>query len=428
MKQKLKQNLDLKVLAVLFSIIIWIIVVNIDDPIKSVEFNDVPIKFINAEALQEKNLVFMVENDLDCVDVTVSGRRSVIEELSKENIDVVADLKTLNELNSVPLVFSVNKYGNEIDGIKAGVDRISLDVEELKRVQKAISVETVGVPAEGYILGDAGLNLNQVNIEGPKSVVEKIAEAKVQVEVDDAISDVSVSSPIILYDTNGSKIDTTRLKININTVSVTQEILYTKMVPIVCNPSGTPAEGYKQTGEVTINPAEITIAGRKSVVEGISQVMIPSSSINISGSKTNYVVSFNVENNLPNGVRMISNNGEKRAVVTVFIEKEYDEEFVVNTSKIEVKNLPDGATYEILNGYNSVSDGKVVVKVSGLKKYLENVGIGDIYAYVDMEEYMTKHNLTKMYSGTIDVPLKFQLPGGLSVDDEFNVRIKVTIP
>ena len=119
MKQKLKQNLDLKVLAVLFSIIIWIIVVNIDDPIKSVEFNDVPIKFINAEALQEKNLVFMVENDLDCVDVTVSGRRSVIEELSKENIDVVADLKTLNELNSVPLVFSVNKYGNEIDGIKA---------------------------------------------------------------------------------------------------------------------------------------------------------------------------------------------------------------------------------------------------------------------------------------------------------------------
>ena len=63
MKQKLTHNLNLKVLAVLFSIIIWIVVVNIDDPIKSVQFNDVPIDVINQQLLTEKNLVGEIVDD-----------------------------------------------------------------------------------------------------------------------------------------------------------------------------------------------------------------------------------------------------------------------------------------------------------------------------------------------------------------------------
>ncbi|MBP5565549.1 MAG: hypothetical protein J6X45_07495 [Lachnospiraceae bacterium] len=56
MKQKLTHNLNLKVLAVLFSVMIWIIVVNIDDPVKSVQFNDVPVQVINESALTDENL------------------------------------------------------------------------------------------------------------------------------------------------------------------------------------------------------------------------------------------------------------------------------------------------------------------------------------------------------------------------------------
>ena len=81
MKQKGMKNLDLKVLAVLLSIVIWIIVVNIDDPVKNIQFNDVPIQFINTNVLTEKNEVYEVLDGTDTVDVVVSGRRSVIEDL-----------------------------------------------------------------------------------------------------------------------------------------------------------------------------------------------------------------------------------------------------------------------------------------------------------------------------------------------------------
>ena len=92
MKQKLTHNLNLKVLAVLFSIIIWIIVVNIDDPVKSVQFNDVQVTVTNESVLTDENLVYDIKEDQRTVDVTVSGRRSVIEDISKDNINVIADL------------------------------------------------------------------------------------------------------------------------------------------------------------------------------------------------------------------------------------------------------------------------------------------------------------------------------------------------
>lgn len=425
MKQKLKQNLDLKVLAILFSVIIWIIVVNIDDPVKNVEFNDVPIRIVNDEVLAENNLVYLVEDDLQNVDVTVTGRRSIIEELTKEDIVVIADVKTINELNAIPLKLSANKYGNDIDGIKAEVDRITLDVEDLKKVQKAIYIEAVGEPAEGYVVGDASINLNQVNIEGPKSIIEQIVTAKVQVDVEGATNDVSVSSPIVLYDENDEKIDTSRLNININTVSVTQEILYSKIVPIICNPTGTPAEGYMYTGKVTVNPEEIQIAGKKSVIDATAQILIPSSSINISDMKTNYIASLNLENYLPNGVRIAPKNGDKRAVVTAFIEKVNEEEFTINSNKISIVNLPNGYTAEVIEGANDVNDGKIRLSVKGLKETLEDVGVSDIKVYADIDEYMKKVNVTKLNPGTIDVTLKIELPDGLECEDELKVRLRI---
>ena len=90
MKQKLTHNLNLKVLAVLFSVMIWIIVVNIDDPVKSVQFNDVPVQVINESALTDENLCYEIQEGFERVDVTMSGRRSVIEDISKDNVTVVS--------------------------------------------------------------------------------------------------------------------------------------------------------------------------------------------------------------------------------------------------------------------------------------------------------------------------------------------------
>ena len=157
MKQKLMHNLNLKVLSVLFSIIIWIIVVNIDDPVKSVQFNDVPITVINDLTLKDRNLVYEIVEGQETVDVSVSGRRSVIEDISKDNINVIADMKEIGDGNTLHLTVTSNKYSGDIDTMKPEFATVELNIEESKRIQKPILVETVGEPAQDYIVGNYNL-------------------------------------------------------------------------------------------------------------------------------------------------------------------------------------------------------------------------------------------------------------------------------
>jgi len=148
MKKKIMNNLDLKLLALLFSIILWLIVVNIDDPVKSVQFSGVEVKILNAGELENKGKVYEVIEDTGVVTVTVKGRRSIVEDISKENISAVADMRNLSSMNTLSIVVSSNKYANELDDIKCDTDNVKLNIEDLKKVQKGDRIEFPGVSSQ----------------------------------------------------------------------------------------------------------------------------------------------------------------------------------------------------------------------------------------------------------------------------------------
>ncbi|MCR4929057.1 MAG: hypothetical protein K5988_03570 [Lachnospiraceae bacterium] len=426
MKQKLTHNLNLKVLAVLFSIIIWVIVVNIDDPVKTVQFNDVPITLANELSLTDQKLVCEFKDGKDTVDVTVTGRRSVIEDLSKDNISVIADLKELTKENTVVLKVASNKYSGDIDNMKCDDEFAEFNIEELVELQKAIQVETIGIPADDYITGDFSVNLNRIKITGPKSVIDKVQSAKVQIDVEGATNNVSASVPIILYDAVGDRVDSSRLKLNIDNINVNQEILYTKKIPVNCNPLGDPEEGYKMTGKIDIDPAEVYIAGPKSVLDNINSVTIYSSAVNISDQNSDYVTTVNIFNYLPNGVEAASKSFSGNVTVSVEIEKELSKDFNIYLSKVGVDNLPEGLEAEILNGYESAADNKIEVTVYGLARDIENISSTDIKVEADFDQYLKDNNFTSMSPGVFTVPLKITLPNGLRTDDKLKLRIRIT--
>ena len=426
MKQKLTHNLNLKVLAVLFSVIIWIIVVNIDDPIKSVQFNDVPIDVVNKSVLTEKNLFCEIVEGQETVDVTVSGRRSVIEDISKDNISVTADCKELNDSNTLTLKVSSNKYPGDIDSMKPEFDKVELNVEELKKIQKAIQVEPVGIPANGYKLGDYSISLNRVNIEGPKSVIDKVQTAKVQVDVDGATGNISASAPIILYDALGERLDSSKLTMNLDNINVNQEVLYTKTIDVVANYSGEPADGYKTNGNVQVVPSKVTIAGLKSVLDNINQVTIPASAVNISNQDSNYKTNANIFNYLPSGVESAEESFKGAVSVTVEIEKEISKTYNIYFNKISFDGLPDGLEAEIINGAESALENRVEITAYGLADEFEDVTASDIKVEADFDKYMEDNKVTQINQGYMTIPLKVTLPEGLRMSDTLKIRIHVT--
>ena len=67
-------------------------------------------------------------------------------------------------------------------------------------------------------------------------------------------------------------------------MKVTVSILPTKEVSISASAQGTPAAGYIQTGQITVEPQTVLIAGRSAVLNEVSAITIPASALDVTGA------------------------------------------------------------------------------------------------------------------------------------------------
>lgn len=54
MKEKLTNNLALKLLSLALAAFLWMVVVNLDDPVTSVQFSNVPVEILHPEVVTSK--------------------------------------------------------------------------------------------------------------------------------------------------------------------------------------------------------------------------------------------------------------------------------------------------------------------------------------------------------------------------------------
>lgn len=426
MKKKIMNNLDLKILAVLFSIILWLIVVNIDDPVKSVQFSGVEVQIMNGEELEEQGKVYEVLDGTGTVTVTITGRRSIVEDIAKENITAVADMKDLTSMDTLSIEVTSNKYANEIDDIKCDQENVRLSIEDLERVQKVIEISVVGEPKDGYILGAVTTNLNQIYLEGPESLIKQVSYAQAEIDVDGVTSNVSSSVPIKLYDSLGKVIDDSRITMNIKTVSVNQEILMTKEVPLEFQVGGTPAEGYALTGEITSDVQTVMIAGKKSVLEDVESIIIPESVLNVDDLRENLETRVKLQDYLPGNVIFADSGMNGFTKIIVEVQKETFVTISFDKADIEVLNLPVGLKADVLSDGNYLTNQETNLKVYGLASVLEEYDAENAKPQLDMAEYMIQNGLSELAPGIYTLVPDFGLPEGAYIKDNFKIQIRVS--
>ena len=94
MKEKLLNNLSLKILSAVCAIIIWIIIVNVYDPSTSVTVSGVEVQLVNTESLTEKEYAYEVV-DGSKISVYISGPRSIVTDIKAKDIVATADLSNV---------------------------------------------------------------------------------------------------------------------------------------------------------------------------------------------------------------------------------------------------------------------------------------------------------------------------------------------
>ena len=233
MKKKLTANLGLKILAVLFSVAIWFIVININDPVDKQVFRNIPVEILHEEAVINAGKVYEILDGTDVIDVTVWAKRSILDTLGEENIIATADMQEINFMDTmVRIKLSTNKYSNRLESIGSSTENMLVSIEDLKREQFVISVAPIGEPAEGYIIGNISTDQNAVSVSGPESIVSQVDRAEVSVNAEGLTQDIRTNVSIRLYDKDNKPVEDVNLKKSLDQVLVTLEILETRRVPL----------------------------------------------------------------------------------------------------------------------------------------------------------------------------------------------------
>ena len=246
MMKHLANNPGLKVLSLLFSVVLWLMVVNVADPEATKSFS-VPVEILNKDVITRRGRFPNIVEDSDIALFYITGPRSYVENMSSSDFSVTADLSQVDlsqdgDAKLVPIEVSAKKNERRIDIIRKTVN-MQITLEERMEKKFIISPETTGTPAEGSAIGNAEVTPNLLKISGPASVVSRINRVAASINVDGISSDVSDNVMPLLYDENGMVITSELLEMNQSVVTIRAKILSTKKIPVRCQVSGTPAAG-----------------------------------------------------------------------------------------------------------------------------------------------------------------------------------------
>jgi YbbR domain-containing protein len=407
----LTNNLGFKILACVLAFILWLVVYNIDDPRKTKTFTT-SISVENTTAVSEKNKCYDIVGGTNTVTFSVTGKRSELDKLEDTDFVAVADMSRMivdedGNGASVPIEITCKRNSSSLS-INDKNKYLEVTLENLMSRQFMVTADTSGKVADGYALGEVTVtNPNVLNVSGPESIVKNIAKAVATINVEGMSMNLSDNVIPILYDADGMEIDTTRLKISSDTVTISAKILSVKELSLSFSTSGQPYGDYRVV-EISSNPKTIKVKGSSTVLNPLMYIEIPEDVLDVSGAREDITTTIDVTEYLLDGVELLDAS-EATVTVTVRIEAYESKVYRIPSENITVDGL--GEEYEI-----SYEAATIPVTISGLQQDLNRLSVDDLIASIDV---------TDLGEGEHQVTLNLEL------DEESYayqpMRIKITI-
>ena len=421
MKKLLTRNLGLKLASLLLAFVLWFLVAQIYDPKDTVTFNNIQVRLINTELLDEEGKVYEVLDNSNLVRVTVTGPQSIVKsELRRSDIVAEADMSKLTDINTIAITYYCENISNDSVEIKGNHDSVRLNVED--KTSKWIKLEsnTIGDVASGYMIGNVTLDQTNIEVTGPKSAISQVDHAGVDINVTDSTTSLSANVDIKLYDADDNELTLESVKKNVDSAHMTVEVLATKEVPVEIEYMGVPEDGYMATGEVESSVPTVRIAGTVSTLVGISAITVPEDRMNITGQSDNLVDIINLKEYLPANVRLADKSFDGKITATVYIEPIVSKDLTVAAENISVTGVPDGMEAEITSTAEEYN-----ITVSGLSRDVSILHDSSVTGILNLTQWMEDNGVEELTPGTYTIPVTFNLAEDITVVPDINIHIRL---
>lgn len=425
-KRKITDNIPLKIMSVAVAVVVWLIVVNIDNPVGTNYYTLTNVELINKEYVESSDTIgkmCMPEEKQDSIRIAITTNKKIRDKIKVSDITATADLQQAVSLDTnpvmVPITVTCSVPGVTPNDIKVTPQNLSVNLDEKETQEFVVNVSRGDTkPGKDYEVGSLTANPEKVRITGPKSLVNKIDKVNATISLDGNTQDFTQDVNLTIIDKNqealsDSEMNSLRIENNAK-VSVTARLWKIRQgVGISAGYVGSPASGY-QVGTVTTVPDTISVAGSTEGLETLTQndntITIPADSIDISGESRDVERKISLKDLLPDNVKLTSDSSED-VWVTVSILPEGSREFTLLTKDIEVKNKPDDlqVTFET---------AQIEIRIKSDTEDLDDLNTEtDIKASIDLKG---------KEEGNYKVPVTLSLPDGYETVENVSTEVVIS--
>lgn len=392
-----------KFLSALLSVAIafglWTYVITVVSPGSSDTFYDVSVSLVGETALEERGLIITTISSTN-VDLTLSGNRSDLINVNSSNITLKADLSKIYDPGTHKIEYSISYPGNVASNAftveSKHPESITITVEKRETKPIPVNIRYTGSLPEGFMVdkADAVLDYPEITISGPSSVVGKITQAVIVVDLDGRDESISETYRFTLCDKDGEPVDASSVTVKEAEVHLDLKVEYYKEVELKV----TVVEGGGATDEnteITINPQTIRVSGNKAALEDLDSINL--GTIHLAELDKAVVKTFDII--LPDGIT--NQTGVSTAEVKILFPGLSVRTFTVKD--IRAANVPEGMVADLLTQ-------ELLITVRGPSADVGKLAVGDLYVTVD---FTGAEAGTTTYKATVVISPQFQTVGAV---------------
>lgn len=389
----LRKNWKTILFSIIVSLLLWISIFNYKDPTITKSFT-IPVTVINETAISSVNQTYKVVEG-DTVSFKISGKNSIVKDLSADNFKAIADLSKLSYVYAVPIevTTTMESIKDRIEITVTRNDTMKVTLDEVIEADIDVVAYSTGTVGKGYKLKELVPEVSKITIKGPKSKISKIKEASTIINISNLKETTKVNAQLTIFDKNGDIIDISDCIINKSNIEIMVVLYNTKTVDLKVTTTGTPMKNYRLKS-FTPDITSVDIAGNNVDLKDVTEI---NATIDISEISANTSKMINIKEFLPENIELV----DEDLTVTVALELEEfkTREFTLKSEDIIVKNLNEKFVCKLIKAETSVT-------ISAIQEILDNLKIEDLEPYIDASNLEEgEYNLNLQFTNTSDVSI-----------------------
>jgi YbbR domain-containing protein len=358
--------------ALILAITVWIIAVTTSDPAENRSYpRNVPIEIVG----QDTNLV--MTSDLPSnVSIVLNTPQSVWDKMisAQSPVRAVVDPSGLQPgTHIVDLQIQVNIRPVKV--VSYSPRTVSVTLESLSSKVIPLSLDIRGEPAIGYQVEDPVVDVKQITVTGPISQVDRVAEVRATLDINQTYEDISRMINVVALDENEVVInDVTLTPDRVEMfLEINQRYGYRNVIVSVTI-EGQVADGYRLTN-ISVIPLAVTVYSSNPQIVNDLPGYVQTMPLNLEGMKDDIDVSLLLD--LPEGILVVGDN--RTVLVRVSIAAVQSSMPIANLP-IEIIGLPE-------NLQAIIAPEMITLLISGPLPILDGIKPGDIRVVLDLTDY-----------------------------------------